>query len=194
MSSPKSDQDLSLLLGAGASQLALATHLDQLDPGRRIEQVRRLSARALAVLYERCAEAPPLRLSDFVPASMQPGKTAIFAGRNSLPLISFFEKRFTRLPDGTVIGFNFQKMSFATGPGYFTLAEGQELLFDYTRVPQSDAVPTDWPPVRENGGGISRFVYKDLHDFCRRVSNDVVIGHATRLGKPMPQYFALSRA
>ena len=33
-----------------------------------------------------------------------------------------------------------------------------------------------------------------FHDYCRRVSQDVIIGRATRLGAPMSQYFILARA
>jgi hypothetical protein len=195
MSAPQDNpQDLRLLLGAGASQPALAAYLESLDPERRIVQIRRLAGSDLAKLYDCCAGAPPLLLTDFVPANTPSGKVAIFGGKNSLPAFTFFEKHFTRLADGTVIGFNFQKMSFATGPGYFTVIEGDELLFDYTKVPAPDVVPAGWPRVQTNDHGISRFVYRGLHDFCRRVSSGVVIGHATRLGKPLGQYFALARA
>ena len=51
-----------------------------------------------------------------------------------------------------------------------------------------------WPTGKgPNNRGLSILVYKDLHDFCRRVSRDVIIGQATRLGKPMRQYFVLVR-
>jgi hypothetical protein len=32
-----------------------------------------------------------------------------------------------------------------------------------------------------------------MHDFCRRVSQTVIIGAATRLGKPIDAYFVLAR-
>ena len=41
--------------------------------------------------------------------------------------------------------------------------------------------------------GLPRLVYKDMYDYCRRVTDDVVIGAATRLGKPIGQYFVLAR-
>ena len=71
---------------------------------------------------------------------------------------------------------------------------GPELLFDYTKVPQPGEQPAEWPKVKGNGQGFSVLVYNNLHDFCRRVSQDVIIGRATRLGKPMNQYFVLARA
>jgi hypothetical protein len=122
------------------------------------------------------------------------GETAIFSGLNSLPLFRKFEKRFARTARGKVIGFNFQAMSFITGPGYFTVEPaGNELLIDYTKVPGQADAPAGWPKVKPNERGLSRFVYKNLHDFCRRVSRDVLIGQATHLGKPIHQYFVLVR-
>ena len=70
---------------------------------------------------------------------------------------------------------------------------GNELLIDYTKVPRQEQAPASWPPVLPNNRGLSHFVYKNMHDFCRRVSRDVVIGQATRLGKPIHQYFVLAR-
>ncbi|HZS37047.1 MAG TPA: hypothetical protein VFF06_09475, partial [Polyangia bacterium] len=72
----------------------------------------------------------------------------------------------------------------------------RELLFDYTRVPQ--AAPAGWPPIKPNEAGLSRFVYKNLHDFCRRVSRDVIIGSATRVDEKgveqdLDSYFVLAR-
>jgi hypothetical protein len=118
----------------------------------------------------------------------------IFAGKNSLPMFTWFEKRFAR-QGGRIVGYNHQTMSWFTGPGYFTLAPSaerpKEVLFDYTTVPQT--APADWPPPRPNSAGFSKLVYNNLHDFCRRVARDVVIGEATRLGKPMNSYFLLAR-
>lgn len=191
---PAGHQDLGLLIGAGADHTALATFLDALDDAARVREVRSLARKDLGALYERCASAPPLRLADFVPDSVPVGKTIICAGLNNLPMFRTFEKRLVRTPSGLVFGFNFQSMSFITGPGYFAITEsGNELLFDYTKVPSQSDVPADWPKVVPNDSGLSNFVYKDLHDFCRRVSRDVLIGHATRRGESMPQYFVLAR-
>lgn len=194
MSTQTTLQDLSLLLGAGADPQALAAYLDGLDAEARIQEVRSLSRTALAALYERCQTAAKMSLAEFLPATVTVGQTAVFAGLNNLPLFRTFEKRFTRTPRGTIVGFNFQSMSPVTGPGYFTLEDsGSELLFDYTKVPAQDEVPASWPKVQPNNRGISNFVYRDLHDFCRKVSGDVVIGHATRRGQSLPQYFVLAR-
>ncbi len=191
---PAANQDLELLIGAGADPTALAAFLDGLDDAGRVREVRSLSRKALGALYDRCESAPPLQLADFVPASLPVGKTLICAGLNNLPMFRSFEKRLVRSASGQVFGFNFQSMSFFTGPGYFEVTEsGSELLFDYTKVPSPSDVPADWPKVVPNDRGFSNLVYKNLHDFCRRVSRDVVIGHATRNGESLPQYFVLAR-
>ncbi len=139
---PAGHQDLGLLIGAGADHTALATFLDALDDAARVREVRSLARKDLGALYERCASAPPLRLADFVPDSVPVGKTIICAGLNNLPMFRTFEKRLVRTPSGQVFGFNFQSMSFITGPGYFAITEsGNELLFDYTKVPSQSDVP-----------------------------------------------------
>ena len=72
---------------------------------------------------------------------------------------------------------------------------GSELLIDYTKVPTQDlSAPSRLAQGQAQRSGLCRiFVYKNMHDFCRRVSRDVVIGQATRLGKPIHQYFVLVR-
>lgn len=186
--------DLAVLIGAGAEASTLSAYLDGLSPEARRREVQALPGALLPLLYTRCQTAPPLRLEDLVPAALASGQTVRFAGANNLPLFRHFEKRFARTPSGTVIGYNFQRLSAITGPGYFTVSPaGSELLFDYTTLPAASDVPSFWPQVQPNHKGLSFFIYKNLHDFCRRVAQDVIIGHATRLGKNLPQYFVLAR-
>ena len=186
--------ELMALIRAGGDPQALASYLDAMDVQPRIAAVRRLSRKALGELYQHCASAPTATLAEFLPSAIPTGQTLIFSGLNSLPLFRRFEKRFTRTARGTIIGYNFQLMSFFTGPGYFTVEQAAgEILFDYTKVPAASEVPADWPRVKPNDRGLSHFIYKNMHDFCRRVSRDVVIGQATRLGKPIGQYFVLVR-
>lgn len=197
MATQNQQQDLSLLIGAGADPQALCAFLDGLDTAGRVREVRALSRKALGELYDRCASAPAVTLDEFCPPAAV-GQTVIYAGINNLPLFRLFEKRFTRTASGTVVGYNHQTMMGVTGPGYFSVVPGappmeRELLIDYTKVPAASEVPKDWPAVQPNDRGLSTLVYKNLHDYLRRVSRDVYIGHATRLGKPMPQYFVLAR-
>ncbi|HEY7958309.1 MAG: hypothetical protein ACHQ17_06945 [Polyangia bacterium] len=185
---------LASLIDGGAAQPALAAHLDALDPAARVREVEALSGATQKRLWEACAGAPAFTLDDLVPPSVGEGQTVIYAGKNSLAAFTHFEKRFQRR-GGEIVGYNHQPMSFVTGPGYFTVVQSpedpRELLFDYTRVPAE--APPGWPPVKSNRAGLSRFVYRDLHDFNRRVSRDVTIGSATRLGKVMDSYFVLAR-
>ena len=67
-----SHPELSLLLGSGADCTALSAYLDGLTPEARISEVRGLSRPVLKTLYERCEKAPPLQLTDMVPALAEP--------------------------------------------------------------------------------------------------------------------------
>lgn len=184
-----------LLLRAEITQPELAAHLDALDSAARIDQCRALGKRAQKRLWQLCADAPAFTLEALIPTS-EPG-TVRWAGKNSLALFTHFEKRFAR-QDGVVVGYNFNPgIGWFTGPGYFTTVQAageraREILFDYTRVPAT--APAGWPPVRPNSGGPARLVYGNMHDFCRRVSSTVIIGAATRLGKPIDAYFVLARS
>jgi hypothetical protein len=183
----------SLLARADITQAQLEAHLNALSTEARVAEVTALDGKQQKRLWEVCAGAPAFTLEDLVPSSL--GETPVhYAGKNSLPMFTKFEKRFARI-DGAVVGYNFQAMSFVTGPGYYTVEvsekDPKELLFNYTKVPARGAA--GWPPVKPNDAGLSRFVYKNLHDYNRRVSRDVLIGFATRLGKPMDSYYVLAR-
>jgi hypothetical protein len=177
-----------------ATQARLAEHLDALDSETRVRECRALSGKQQKRLWQICAGAPAFTLEDLVPPPLGEGRTVIYAGKNSLPAFTLFEKRFMR-KKGQVIGYNHQATSWITGPGYFTCEtspkDAREILFDYTRVPSE--TPTGWPQVKPNKAGFSRFVYNGLHDFNRRVSKDVLIGSATRLGKDIDSYYVLCR-
>ena len=54
--------------------------------------------------------------------------------------------------------------------------------------------PADWPEIKSNLSGLTRFVYGNMVDFLRWVDEDVMIGKATRKGeKEMDSYFVLVR-
>ena len=187
---------LTSLVEAGAKWADVAAFLDGLDAEGRVREIRALPGRLQAKVWTICADATPLTIDEFVPAPAADGQTVIWAGKNSLPMFTWFEKRFTR-QGGKVVGYNHQTMSWFTGPGYFTLAPTsssdrvKEVLFDYTTVPAT--APSAWPAPRPNSAGFSKLVYNNLHDVCRRVSREVVIGEATRMGKRMESYFLLAR-
>ena len=186
-------ENLAALIDGGAEQAKLAAYLDGLPAEERIRDAQSLGKKQLAALYERCAGSV-LTLEDMVPANAPVGEQVIFAGRNDLLMFRRFEKRFARTKDGAVIGYNHQTMGAFTGPGYFTvLPAGDEIVIDYTKEPTQDDAPAIWPKVKPNASGLSHIVYKNMQDYCRRVSRDVVIGHATKFGKSIGHYFILAR-
>jgi hypothetical protein len=185
-----------LLGAAGVTQPQLAAHLDALDTATRVQQIRALNKAEQKRLWEACADAPAFTVEQLV-AGVAPGTPVIWAGKNSLPMFTIFEKRFAKV-GADVIGYNHQSSSWATGPGYFSAIpspeNAREVRIDYTKEPAATTnVPAGWPKIKPNKAGLSRLVYFNLYDYLRYVSKDVCIGFATRLGKPMDSYFVLAR-
>ena|SRR5258706_342641 len=185
---------MELINAADASLTTIEAHLDSLAFADRVAAVRHLSGGAQKRLFKLCERAFPLSLDELVPPALSDGQEVIFLGSNSLPLFTTLEKHLARKL-GTVIGFNRQPFDWLTGPGYFTATPSKDrpgVLFDYTKVPERGL--DNWPEARSNAQGFSRLVFMNLHDYCRRVSKDVVIAQATRLGKAMDTYFVMARA
>ena len=178
---------LAEMLGPGAMTRAeVAAHLDALDAQTRIAECVVLTKKQQSRLWK-IASADPGQVQNLV--SME--GTAVFAGRNSLPLFSRFEKRFGRHA-GAVIGYNEHRLSWLTGPGYFTVAAAPSgFRFDYRAVPAE--APPGWPPIRPNTQGFARSVYGDLVDEVVWVARDVLIGSACRGGVSLDSYFVLAR-
>ena len=181
-----------LLENEGTTARILFEHLASLSPQQRVDDMRGVPGGKMARLFTLCADSEPLVATDIVPE----GATGpiIHEGKNSLPMFSLFQKRFAK-QGAAIIGYNHQTWSFVTGPGYFTVVDvadkPKELLFDYTKVPEAGI--DGWPKVRSNSGGFSYFVYRGMHDFCRKVGPSVLIGCALREGKPLDSYFMLTR-
>jgi hypothetical protein len=179
-------------LGLAATTAAdVAAYLDGLSADERVAQCRRLTGLLQRQLWKLCAGAPPLKPDDLLTGA---SGTVIWAGKNSLPMFSIFEKRFARV-DGAVVGYNHQSMSWFSGPGFFTALpsalDPNEIVFDYTRLPSM--APDGWPALKSNDGGTARLVYGGMKDYVRRVSRDVLISQATRRNKEMNSYFILAR-
>lgn len=177
---------------------AVAAFLDGLDHAGRLAAVRALDGSVIQErLWECAASASPVTLTDLVPPATPPLREVIWYGKNSLPVYSHFEKRFCRpSPRHTadeLWGYNQYPLIRLFGPGYFVCHRVGEAAaaIDYRRVPPEH--PAGWPPIRPNEQGLSRFVYRGLVDYLRRVSRHVVVGRATRNGKPLPNYFVLVR-
>jgi hypothetical protein len=191
---------LARLREAPLKMARVCAFLDGLDHEDRVAAIRGLGRSDQRRLYQAAGGFADLRLRDLVPPDRRDGETVRHFGRNTLPLFTLFEKRFCR-PAGQdpaapaeLWGFNFQRLSRLTGPGYYTAGEDPqvaEVLIDYTRVPP--AAPAGWPPTRSNERGLSRFVYGFMVDRLRRVSEHVTIGSAVRRGREIGSWFVLCR-
>jgi hypothetical protein len=172
--------------------------LDALAPAERVEAISSLGGPTLQRrLYVATQDAPRVTLDDLVPATAPPLREIIFHGKNSLPAFTRFQKRLCRPPTAHALdqlwGYNHQSFAWATGPGYFIVREDTDagVALDYREIPPDH--PQGWPPVRANDRGLSRFVYMNLVDYLRRVSQDVFIGSAYRRGQELGNYFVISR-
>ncbi|MSQ00540.1 MAG: hypothetical protein EXR71_01445 [Myxococcales bacterium] len=134
-------------------------------------------------------EGLPLALAEMVAGE---GDIVRHEGQNDLlPFFDRFEKHLV-LRSGRVQGINVQKFAFATGPGHFSVrADGDEVWFDYTSLPES--VPEGWPALVGNEGGISGLVYGHMIDKVRKVIDGMVVGKVFKHGKPEEHYFMLAR-
>jgi hypothetical protein len=175
---------------------ALAAKLDALDAAERVAAVRGIGgAQAQRAIWQ-AAEGRATTLEDLVPAGTPPGTAVIHAGKSSLPLFTQFEKRFTRAEGGEVLyGYNEGSTRWLIGPGYFVARrdpERSEVAIDYYRVPPADArLPAGWPQVKPNERGLQRFVFAEMIDYLRRVSQHVTIGRAVKRGVATENYFLL---
>jgi hypothetical protein len=186
--------------GASVDSRAVCALLDGLEHPERLEAVCSLGRGEQRRLYASADGFLPVRLVDLVSPNAEDMVPVRHFGKNTLPAFRIFEKRFCR-PEGVdpeapdrLYGFNFQALSWVTGPGYFVArnaAERPEVLIDYHEVPT--VVPEGWPAVRGNEQGLSRFVYGFMIDTLRRVSQHVTIGSAARKGKDMGSFFVLCR-
>ena len=174
---------------------AIAAFLDGLSHGERVAAIRALGGvRLQSRLWAAVADAPRVMLEELVPPDAPPLREVIFEGKNSLPAFTLFQKRFCRSSTGRgeLWGYNHQNLAWLTGPGYFVVHdEPRGAAIDYREVPPETVA--GWPAVKPNHVGLSRFVYKDMVDYLRRVSTHVMIGRATKYGKDLENYFALCR-
>ena len=171
----------------------IAQALDAACPVARLSCVRALPRRAQARLYDMVAGFRARRLEDLVPPHVPDLQPVTHWGINSLPMARGFAKVMYRQPDGRVAGYNAQAWRWFTGPGYFMVdpLDDASVLIDYTQLPS--ITPARWPRVRSNRRGLSYFVYRDLKDTLRAVSEHVSIGRAARNDRLMDNYFILVR-
>jgi hypothetical protein len=195
--------DLTVLLEPTINMARLESVLDELGHSGRLATVHGWERKDLTRLFDAAKGHHALTLEHFVPSSIGPLTEVIHHGKNSLPVFTHFQKRFTR-PEGELgatelWGFNRQANEPFTGPGYFVVHadwEGAEhvageVAIDYRTLPKGKV--TAWPDVVPNSARLGRFVYDGMVDVMRGISKNVSIGRAWKGGKWMDAWFALCR-
>lgn len=181
--------NLSAILNNQGSLDEIAQYLDRLSHESRLGEVGGLSKEEQGQLYQ--IAKVEVTLADLIPPEIPESQEVIFYGFNTLPIFSTFQKRMCR-GRNEIIGYNFQSMQWVTGPGYFVVTDKpQGTVIDYTKPP-GEALP-HWPRITANDHGMARMVYGGLKDYLRRVSREVFIGHPTKKGASLGQYFILCR-
>ena len=209
MSSPDSDPTqalVALLREAVVKPHEVARVLDSMNHAQRVQAIRAVGRNEQRRLYEAVDGFRALSMTDMVAATTSAMTSVRHYGKNTLPAFSHFEKRFCRPPDADpqqpdrLWGYNFSPMGWLVGPGYFVLradAARGELLVDYNLLPTATAGtaahPADWPEIRPNERGVSRFVYGFMIDTLRGVSQHVTVGSAARKGRDLGSWFLLCR-
>jgi hypothetical protein len=178
---------------------ALGRALDALDDRARVALVRSWGKDVQRRLWAAC-EGRRTTLDDFVPPGVAPRTEVVHAGRNSLPVFTRFEKRFTRVPgrDDVLYGYNEGPTRAIVGPGYYVahvFSDRGEVGIDYLETPEPGSpLPATWPEIRTNESGLQKFVYAGMVDFMRKVSSHVTIGRAYKRGEDaLPHTFLLVR-
>lgn len=175
----------------------LAAYLDGLDNRQRQDQIASLTKDEERRLFEAAKGFRPLT-PDYYVTSVTPPLTEItYKGKNTLPVLTHFEKRFCRPDRPTsepqVWGYNQNPLTRLVGPGYFVAkqAPGGEVVIDYNEIPPAKV--KSWPRIKANSEGLQRFIYYQACDYMRGVSKHVSVGHVTMNGEFRDMWFVLCR-
>ncbi len=188
------------LLGASSVNAdALAGAFNGLDSDACVAAIERLTKRDMIRMWG-AVEGRQVDAESFVPAGTAVDVEVIHEGKNSLPVFSRFQKRFTLAQGrpGVLYGYNHNWFNFTTaGPGYFVAHQDDSFGaygLDYCQLPPRDVrLPSGWPAVVPQNRGLQRFIYANMVDYMRGVSDRVTIGRAWVKGKMTNNYFVLSR-
>lgn len=171
---------------------AFVTDVSPLDDEALVRVIAQLSQPRQAILYEAAKGLGRLSLDQLVDIG---GKSNLL-GRNAVPLSWKFEKRMFRTAERPDVACGYNEYTFRglLGPGYFTAEDsGDEVLVDYNLAPPEEAIPNGWPRLGHNATGLSRFVFHDLSDTMRKLTNKLQIGRVQRAYKPIDQWFVTAR-
>jgi hypothetical protein len=205
MSNTVSDKLISLVTANTAANTERSKQVcEVLDTASKQESIEAVPAlgghRFQSALWKVVEENVRITTADLLAPDIDPMRPVVFHGKNSLPVFSNFKKICCRPPadhgKDVLWGYNDTSLLPLIGPGYFVVHDTESsplggTAFDYTKLPTSH--PEQWPEIRPNHVGLSRFIYNNTIDFMRRVSRDVFIGAATRHDKSMDSYFVLFR-
>lgn len=183
------------------SKASLGSIREMLDRGThesRVRWMKETSAADQALLWD-MAIYGETSLDDLVPVHIPDGQEVIHEGYNSLPAFRDFQKRFCRPHPKAdhLFGYNEGLTRPLIGPGFFVVdyfPERREVGVNYYKVPpRGSKVDPRWPAIKANEDGLQRFVYANMIDFLRKVSDHVTIGRAFKHHRAMPNYFLLCR-
>ena len=97
----------------------IANWLDAQTAYDRLKAIQSLNKQQQRALFENVPIQHHLHLS----TCAEPNVEVIHDGKNSLPAFTTFQKRFVRLDDERVVGYNHASTMGVIGPGYFVLKE-----------------------------------------------------------------------
>ena len=177
---------------------AVSAHLDAMPHEERVAEVRSIGLRLQRDLFNAADGWATIDLEHFIPQKVPNKHFVKHYGKNSLPLFTHFEKHFARPVDDAKEGWGFNEsgdfVKTVVGPGWFITRKGDkagEVDIDYYRIPgrQLDGAPA----LKPNNSGLSYFVYGNMVDVMRKVSDHVSVGNAVKNGGRTDNYFLLTR-
>src|SRR5579883_2775027 len=112
----------------------LSKDLDEVGQVARLWAVHQWTRAHMATLFEAAKGLRPITLDDFVPPSVEPLVQVVHHGKNSLPVFTYFEKRFCKprppadpgREPPVLVGYSAQAFEAFTGPGYYVARPSAE--------------------------------------------------------------------
>jgi hypothetical protein len=163
-----------IIHGLNASELSI-----------QVKWTRGLNFKEMESLWGLCRDTH-ISSDDFV---HDDASVVICEGKNGLPVLTQFQKRFARLGD-QIVGYNHNNwlQAWLGGPGHFVVHDSPsvegEVWINYLMTPRQKH--PDYPKLLSNNvllhprGLFARWVYGGMVDVIRRVSDHVVIGYSIR--------------
>jgi len=163
----------------------IAQGLDACELSSQVAWTRALNFTEMEALWA-LSRNTSIQAEDFV---AEDSSVVICEGKNGLPVMTHFQKRFARLGD-QLVGYNHNSwlQAWLGGPGHFIVHDSPtvdgEVWINYLISPRERH--PEYPPLLSNNvlfhprGLFARFVYGGMVDVIRRVSKQVVIGYSIR--------------